>query len=112
MSEQSEPQVVNNSDRPFVTGVIFALMYAIETVLSDKIEQGEEKNPIISILNETLDFTGAKLFDALKMIRQHQRVPDLMAMHKEFVNHPKRKELMVERKKALDSAWGKINENK
>ena len=79
MSEEKWKNVdVNNSDPMFVTGVLYGIMFSIEMVMDEKLPESKEKNVIADLINETVSHCGMKLNEMFKLIKEHNRVPDLM----------------------------------
>ena len=110
MTEKNKSIDVNNSDSAFVAGVLYGLMHAIDILILDKIDDCGD-NLLAKVVNTTLEFPGKKLLDAIALINTHKRVPDLRTIVKELRDHPKRKEVMENRKKILNDLWEKLNEN-
>ena len=78
----SEKIDVNNSDKMFVTGVLYGLMFATKVLSGDKFPTSD--NIITRLINEQYDATLYKITTMGKLISDHGRVPDLDKVYAEY----------------------------
>ena len=117
MSEEKLKNVdVNNSDPMFVTGVLYGMMFGIEMVMDEKLPTNEEKNVIIDLINETVEHCGMKMSEMFKLIKEKNRVPDLMKVIEAKKEANEKMGLKKELSKAVDGILkclkGGVDENK
>lgn len=112
--DKKESVVINNSNEMLVTGVLYGLMFCCEIIRADKFEG--VKNPIADILNESYDSLDYKIFNMFTLIREKNRVPDLMKVVEQYKQEVKNSEKIAQNKKLLEKIYQKMkggeNENK
>lgn len=108
MEEKKEGVIVNNSNEMLVTGVLYGLMFACEILRADKIEG--VKNPIANMVNVALDAADYKIFNIFSMIRSNQRVPDLVALAKEYKEKVAKSKDLEKTKKLMNDLYQQIKE--
>lgn len=104
---------VNNSDKMFVTGVMYGLMHAIEMIQSDRVTLCKPHNKLAELINANLQGCWMKIFETFSLIKKHERVPDLQKMLKELTSDKRYINGRQAEAKCLDAMWETIsNENK
>ena len=107
MSEMELKDIdVNNSDPIFVTGVLYGMMFCMEVFKDEKLPTKEKKNIIIALINEQVTSGVDKIGSMYELIKQHNRVPDLMKV----VEHKKEADKQMKLKEKLsDAIYGILN---